>query len=76
MKLLSLIFLLTVLSGCTNVFCRPMGVGLRFSEWEILRNELSVGNYQKECIYTSVMMNGEYTYDCSWETIAQDKNLK
>lgn len=59
-----------VLLGCTLYSqCRPMGMGITFREWDTYRNDLLAGNYQKDCIYTKVTENGEYSYNCEWKRL-------
>jgi hypothetical protein len=46
-----------------------MGMGITFREWDTYRNDLLAGNYQKDCIYTKVTENGEYSYNCEWKRL-------
>ena len=41
-----------------------MQVGIRWAEVETNTNIVYPGTYNKECEYTKVTVNGEYSYNC------------
>jgi hypothetical protein len=58
-------FIIFMFSGCTVYnACRPMMVGVTWSETETISNSLPAGTYNKTCEYMKVALNGEYSYDC------------
>lgn len=63
MRLILLLFLI----GCVSYpMCKPMYQGAQWSEWEQYHNTVEVGKYVRDCVYTNVLVNGDYTYECTW----------
>jgi len=66
MKRLLLLLILT-LSSCMP--CRPMYVGMEWTEWERVHKAIEAGNYLKDCVYTKVTPEGEYEFDCYFHEV-------
>lgn len=66
---LGLILAPVIFLGCMIYPCRPMGVGVRFFEDEVLSNTLYNGLYRKDCVYTKVFQDGNYSYECGYERV-------
>ena len=59
-----LIILTVLIIGCT--FDSPYRTGMKFFQWETVRNTLVPGTYDKDCVYTNFTDYINYNYDCNW----------
>jgi hypothetical protein len=55
----SLLIMLVGILGC-ETFYRPIKVG----QWYQERETFYDGTYQRNCVYTEVLSNGDYKFNC------------